>query len=143
MDIIIRLAKEEEISWINSRYAEVDFVPSNYQNEIIAIAQVGDEKAGIGRLVKISDDCFELGGMLVFEQYRGLGLSKYIIEFLLKRISGKSIYCIPFAHLFELYNNFGFSKCNDFSKVPTPIIEKFRWCESHYEQTVILLKLVI
>lgn len=140
MDVLIRKALEGELAWVNARYAEVRFVPSNIQNELIAIAEVDSQKAGMGRLVKINDDCFELGGMLVLESFRGLGLAKHIVEFLLAQTSGKQIFCIPFAHLFELYHGAGFNRCEDLDSVPKLILEKYQWCQQYYEQDVLLLQ---
>jgi GNAT superfamily N-acetyltransferase len=139
MDIRIREATQDDIDWINSKYKEVKFLPSELQKEIVAIAEVDGLKAGLGRLVKIDNENLELGGMLVFAEYRKLGLSKKIIEFLLDHAEGKRIYCIPFVHLFNLYNSFGFTVCEAVSIVPRVITDKFEWCKKEYEHEVLLL----
>lgn len=60
--LTVRAAKDTEIQWINKCYDEVDFVHSNFDKEIIAIGKIEGSKAGIGRLVRIDSDHFELGG---------------------------------------------------------------------------------
>jgi GNAT superfamily N-acetyltransferase len=100
----VRAAKISEIEWINQRYDEVEFVRSVFEKEIIAIAEVDGQKAGIGRLVNVNKGNLELGGMYVFESFRGKGIAGEIIEFLLSHADSKSIvYCIPFQHLVPFY----------------------------------------
>ncbi|MEW6736933.1 MAG: GNAT family N-acetyltransferase [Acidobacteriota bacterium] len=142
MNIRVRKAEADEITWINSCYDTVEFLHSDLGNEVVAIAEVDNQRAGLGRLVKVGDDIFELGGMLVFEQYRGLGLSKKIIEFLIKQATCyKAIYCIPFEHLDKLYYSMGFNNCNNFTSVPEKVIDKYNWCKSHYPHNVLLLEI--
>ncbi|SDF16548.1 hypothetical protein [Cellulophaga baltica] len=64
--ISIKSAKKDELSWINSKYNEVNFAASTFENEYIVIASVDNEKAGIGRLVRINNGHIELGGIYVF-----------------------------------------------------------------------------
>ncbi|WFO16925.1 hypothetical protein M601_003870 [Cellulophaga baltica 4] len=64
--ITIKSAKKDELSWINSKYNEVNFVASTFENEYIVIASVDNEKAGIGRLVRIDNGHIELGGFMYF-----------------------------------------------------------------------------
>ncbi len=40
MNIQIRKALKIEIEWINEKYDEVQFIHSNFENEIIAIAEI-------------------------------------------------------------------------------------------------------
>src|SRR6185436_13379017 len=67
----LRTARAAEAEWINARYAEVRFMPSDLAHEVVVIAETGDEPAGLGRLVDIDERSCELGGMLVFERFRG------------------------------------------------------------------------
>jgi len=140
MEINIRLAKENDLDWVNSSYQEVNFILSDFDNEIIAIAEINNEKAGLGRLVKISNNVWELGGMLVLTAYRNLGLSKKIIRFLLDQLSNAIVYCIPFESLFVLYNSIGFELVEDMSTVPNKVLDKFEWCKKTYPENVLLLK---
>jgi hypothetical protein len=71
--IQIRAASKTDIEWINHRYKEVDFVPSIFEKEVIAVAEFKGERAGLGRLVTLDEQNAELGGMYVFEPYRGKG----------------------------------------------------------------------
>ena len=143
MDITVRRANKSELDWINLCYREVNFLASDYETEIIAIVEVEGEKAGLGRLVKINNEVWELGGMLVLEGYRSLGLSKKIIKFLLEQVSETTIYCIPFENLFALYNSMGFEIVTDIGVVPKKVIDKFEWCKKTYPTDVLLLKQVV
>lgn len=97
----IRLAKEADIFWSNQQYDKARFVHSHFANEIIAIAEIDAIKAGLGRLVKIEEGFWELGGIYVLEEYRNQKVASRIIEFLLKSpaIEACDIFCIPFTHL--------------------------------------------
>jgi GNAT superfamily N-acetyltransferase len=138
--IELRLAERSELDWVNQCYDEVGFVHSHFDNEIIAIAEVAGEKAGLGRLVAIDANHLELGGMYVFEAFRGQGVAKKIVEFLLKYAKPhQTIYCIPFEHLHHFYKRFGFAPCQLLEKVPTAVLEKYRWCQQTYETPTLLL----
>lgn len=138
----IRTAKKSDISWINKCYDEVDFVHSNFENEIIAIAECNEQKAGIGRLVKVDDKNLELGGMYVFESFRGKGIAKELVRFLLTYVKlSQTVYCIPFEHLLPLYKQCGFTNCSEFDLVPEKILEKYRWCQTKYPNPTALLVL--
>ena len=50
----IRQAVKSELAWINERYDEVEFVHSCFDREVIAIAEIGSQKAGLGRIVMLS-----------------------------------------------------------------------------------------
>ena len=134
--ITIRAACPDEAEWVNARYAEVRFMPSDLAREIVLIVESGGEKAGIGRLVP-AGEAFELGGMLVFENFRGKGVAKALIDALIERAGEKTIYCIPFATLESLYATAGFERCEE---APEPVMEKFDWCRKSYDQTVLLMR---
>lgn len=68
--LTVRIVKKAEMEWINKCYNEVEFVHSNFDKEIIAVAELDGHRAGIGRLVTIDSNYLELGGMYVFESYR-------------------------------------------------------------------------
>jgi len=127
----LRLATPEDADWINARYAEVRFLPSDLAKEIVVIAEVDHERAGLGRLV----DC-ELGGILVLERFRGQGISRAIIDELLKHAGGRTVYCIPFAELESLYASAGFTRTDE---APPEVLEKFAWCQQTYDKDVLLM----
>ncbi len=138
----IRKALLSEIEWINDRYKEVEFVPSHFENEVIAVAEVDGKKAGIGRLVRVDSENLELGGMYIFEKYRKMGLAKKIVEFLLKFASEEErVFCIPFSHLTKFYQSFGFMDAASV-EVPAQIQEKYQWCKEKYPIETSLLYLV-
>ena len=138
----IRAAKDFEIEWVNQRYDEVEFVHSVFEKEIIAIAEIGAQKAGLGRLVAVNKDSFELGGMYVLESFRGKGIAGEIVKFLLNHVKPDcTVYCIPFRHLVPFYERYGFSLCSDYANVPEKILKKFQWCEGKYANPTSLLVL--
>ncbi len=136
----VRAAKDTEILWINRCYDDVDFIHSNFDKEIIAISEIEGSKAGIGRLVRIDSDHFELGGMYVFESFRKHGVASAIVEFLLKSAPlNKTIYCIPFEHLVSFYKKFGFKLCINLDPVPKELLDKYLWCKEKYPHPTALL----
>lgn len=138
--IKIRAAAKIDMNWINDRYKEVDFVPSVFEKEVIGIAQYQGQPAGIGRLVKLDAQHAELGGMYVFEPFRGKGIATELVKFLLDHArSFETVYCIPFEHLSAFYMGFGFHVCEDLEKVPCEIQTKYQWCQNHYPQATKLL----
>ncbi len=138
--IEVRAAKKSEIEWINNKYDEVEFVHSTFDKEVIAIAELNNQKIGIGRLVTIDENNLELGGVYVFKDFRGQGIARTIVEFLLKSSKSKqNIYCIPFQHLASFYQAFGFIQCVDLDRVPKEILTKYLWCKDQYTTPTALL----
>ncbi len=137
----VRPAKQRDLAWINSRYGEVGFMPSNIETDFIGVAEVGGEPAGVGRLVRINDADAELGGMLVFESFRGLGLADRIIDYLLDHGDQYArIFCLPFAHLQGLYTRHGFASFDSrHIAVPDVITRKHQWCNQTYPAETLLL----
>ena len=133
----IRVAILSDAPWINERYAEVRFLPSNLAHEIVVIAEISGEPAGLGRLVDVDERSCELGGMLVFEPFRGRGVARAIVHELLQHARGRDVYCIPFAHLESMYAEAGFTRTND---APRAVLQKFEWCKRTYEHPVVLMR---
>ena len=138
--IHVRAASRADIEWINHRYKEVDFVPSIFEREVIAVAEYEGQRAGLGRLVTLDENNAELGGMYVFEPYRGKGIAKEIVQFLLnKGHLFQTIYCIPFEKLIHFYTQYGFVACSNLGAVPRELISKYQWCQQQYPQPTALL----
>jgi len=137
----LRLANTDDAHWINERYASVHFLPSNLSRAMMVVAEVDGTPAGIGRLVPAGEHACELGGMLVFEEFRGRGIARAIIEELLCHANGRAVYCIPFAELEPIYAGAGFVRITPDDTLPTHIREKLDWCEREIERPVILMEL--
>lgn len=138
--IQVRAASRADMEWINQRYREVDFVPSVFEREVIAVAEYEGQRAGLGRLVAFNEHHAELGGMYVFEPYRGKGIAKEIVQFLLtKGHLFQTIYCIPFEKLIPFYGQYGFVSCSKLDAVPRELISKYQWCKQQYPQPTALL----
>lgn len=139
-DVHVRQAQLEEFKWINERYREVDFLPSNPQNMIAAIAEVDNKRVGLGRLIKINTHIWELSGIYTFEAYQKQGIARQVVNFLLSKSEiNDQIFCLPYKHLEPFYRSFGFEPCEEID-APEKVAAKLRWCNSHYEYDVILLK---
>lgn len=125
----LRKAEKSEIEWVNDRYREVGFVASNFETETLVIAEYGGEKAGLGRLVKISPEHYELGGMYVLERFRGMGIAAEIVPYLLEAAPSKAhVWCLPYAHLHAFYEKFGFKAPPPGIGVPVEVSEKLKMC---------------
>lgn len=128
--------------WVDSIYTKIQFMPSDFSKEYIAIAYINGEKVGLGRLVQI-EDVLELGGMYVDEGYRGKGIAKAIVQHLLAQApQGKLVYCIPFAHLEVFYKSFGFVNAPVQENLPQEIKTKMGFCGKTYNTKVSLLQLL-
>lgn len=139
--IEMKFAEAKDIPWINRRYDEIGFVHSDIQKEMIAIAFVEGEPAGLGRVVKLCDQVAELGGMYVFPQHRGQGIADQIVRFLLAESRFELMYCLPFAHLKPFYEKLGFRDLSPHERdlVPLAISKKLDWCRRSYESKALLM----
>lgn len=131
----IRAARTDEASWVNERYAEVRFIPSDLSKDVVLIAEIAGQPAGLGRLVPVDAHTAELGGMLVFDAFRGKGVARALIDALI-RASAQTIYCIPFAKLEGLYAAAGFTRTEE---APVQVREKYEWCQRTYDEPVLLM----
>ena len=141
----IQLVTENELQWVNEQYEKIDFVPSKLENETIAIVTYQDHFAGVGRIVYLSEEEAEIGGIYIQDEYRGLSLANELVGYLVdeaKKQGLKEVYCLPFEELKHFYEKFGF-KTFDIESTSTneKVFKKFNWCLGNYEKNVLLLKL--
>lgn len=141
----IKLATKNELQWVNEQYRKIGFVPSNLENETIAIVTYKDKYAGLGRIVYLNEEEAEIGGIYILDEFRGLSLAHELVDYLVKeteRNNLKEVYCIPFEELKHFYGKFGF-KVFDYEGKPinNHILKKYQWCLDNYEKKVLLLKL--
>ena len=136
----IRQADPSEEGWINERYAEAGFVPSELSREYVVVAIHAGVRAALGRLVPVDSHCAELGGIYVLPEFRGLGLAREVIRHLLREGAFfRRLFCLPFAHVAPLYLKLGFRLCVHADDVPPEIRHKHQWCNAHYEYSTLLL----
>lgn len=136
-DYKIRLAEQSDMEWVNNSYDTINFIHSDWNNEIIGIAEVNGKKVGVGRLVKVEEKIYELGGMYVYEEYRQHKIATKIIELLLNQVTNDNIiYCLPFKPLTEFYKKFGFKEHTSINDLPKKIAHKLNWCNQTYEYEV-------
>lgn len=141
-NIDIRAAKPAEINWINDQYRLIGFLPSDFTNEFIVIAECYGEKIGIGRIVLLDDEHTELGGIYVTSEFRGKGIAHRIVKFLLDKnpYDFRHIWCIPFKKLNRFYEKFYFTEIDlDSGHLPEKILKKLNWCAENISEPVSLM----
>lgn len=138
--LVLRTARPEETGWINEQYAKVHFIPSDPSRDTVVLAELDGRRAGLGRLVDVGENAYELGGMFVLDELRGRGVARAIVEELIRRAGGRDVYCIPFADLEAFYASTGFVRAAG-DGVPTKVQEKLDWCAREIDRAVILMKL--
>ena len=139
----LRLATSDDATWINERYASVHFQPSDLSRDLVVIAELDAIPVGLGRLVPAGPDACELGGILVFEEYRRRGIARSIVEELLRHAGEREVYCIPFAELEPIYAAAGFVTREAVGELPEYIRQKLDWCEREIpERPVVLMQWV-
>lgn len=124
---------------INSRYEEIDFKLSNFDNEYIVFAIHDGKFAGQGRLVRLNSDEGELGGIYVYPDFRKLGVAEKIVQHLIDHSTYKRLYCLPFEHLAHFYKTFGFTEAKE--EVNQEMKEKAEWCLTQYKTFVPILEI--
>ncbi len=137
----LRLAAAADSAWINAAYDAVHFQRSDLSHELVIVAEIEGERAGIGRLVPLSETACELGGMLVFEQFRGRGLALKIVEELLRHTNGRTVYCVPFSDLEPVYTKAGFTISDEEGDLPEKLRDKLAWCRREIDRPVSLMVL--
>jgi len=139
-EIRIRRSRRDELEWVNGCYAAVGFAPSDAVRDIILLAEVGGQRAAMGRLVAIEENVMELGNIYVLEPFRRYGVARQLVEHLIELAGEARLYCIPFTHLSRFYEASGFVpvKSSD-STPPKSVVEKVKWCNDHYTGGVTLL----
>lgn len=129
----LRPAREDEIDWINATYRAIEFQQSDFDNEYILIAEIENERVGLGKLVKIDEDNIELAGVYVRHEYRGAGIADHIVNYLCEVNpfdTSVVMWCLPFEHLVGFYAKFGFSPCQ-MTTLPDGILKKINWCSAY------------
>lgn len=134
----IRRLLPSELDWANRCYAQIDFVPAAAA-DFVVVAEVDGARAGLGRVVAAGDAEGELGGMYVLPAFRGRALAPAIVEFLAAHCGLPSLYCVPFAHLEQLYRRCGFARVDPAAAAPRAILHKLAYCRGHYPTPVILM----
>ncbi len=134
----LRPARQDELEWVNQRYSEIGFQPSS-ADDFVLIAETTEGRAGLGRLVRIDEANGELGGIYVLPEFRGQHLAQAIVAYLVEQSPHARLFCIPFAHLSDFYQGFGFVRPDSSDEIPTPILRKVDWCRCSYPEAVDLL----
>jgi N-acetylglutamate synthase-like GNAT family acetyltransferase len=144
MTITYRGATDSDLAWVNSRYEEVNFMPStDLTQDFLMIAESNGTRVGVGRLVTMSKFDCELGGMYISEGFRGMNIADQIIKHLIAEAQKRfeTIYCIPLPGLESIYIKRGFEKSEkEFSSLPEKLREKYSYCEKSFGSRVLLVQ---
>lgn len=146
MSLSIRWASPTDQAWVDAQYQSIDFLPSDLSRDRVAIAYWEKQRAGLGRLVPIADQQWELGGMYVLPHFRQKGIARPMVQHLLAASPvGSTLYCVPFLHLSSFYESCGFRPVLESERdaVPQSILDKCNWCNTHYENQAGLLVMYI
>ena len=79
----------------------------DWKRFVVAAAGAQDQVMGIGQLKPHGTEILELASIAVFPEYRGTGVARAIIEYLLKD-SPRPLYLMCESSLGALYERFGF-----------------------------------
>ncbi|MBL8300859.1 MAG: GNAT family N-acetyltransferase [Rhodanobacteraceae bacterium] len=134
----IKRLDPSELAWANERYAEVDFLPSP-ATDFVAVVFVGDNPAALGRVTQLTATVGELGGMYVFPEFRGSGIAKQLVDYLVAECGLDTLFCLPFEKLHDLYAASGFLLHPPNDIVPEKVLSKHAWCNLHYPDRVLLM----
>jgi N-acetylglutamate synthase-like GNAT family acetyltransferase len=134
-----RRARADELSWVNDVYRRADFVASDV-HDVVLVAEEGGARVGVGRLVPVAEDAYELGGMWVDEAARGRGVAKQLVAALLREAGDATLWCIPFARVADLYRGFGFADASADAQPPPAVVAKLAFCRARYPFAVVLLR---
>lgn len=138
--MILRTATAADAAWIDEQYAVARFLSSDLGRDVVVIAEVDGQRAGIGRLVPAGDGAFELGGMWVLDAFRGRGIARANVEELIRRAHDATLFCIPFADLEAFYASTGFQRIGR-EGAPAKVQEKLAWCDREVKREVLLMKM--
>jgi len=104
----LRPARETDFSSIKGLIHLTGINPMglDWKRFIVAVNDQ-DEMIGCGQLKPHGTDILELASLAVFPEYRGMGIARAIIEYLLKN-SPRPLYLMCESSLGSLYEKFGF-----------------------------------
>jgi hypothetical protein len=139
MTITLHIATATDFDAINARYTDIGFVPSQ-AGELVVVAMLAGDIAGQGRVVPIDLRSGELGGIYVLQHYRGHGIAKRIVDFLIGHANLPVLYCLPFAELEDFYCSMGFASVKQHDQIPQQVLQKHQWCNATYDKPVLLLE---
>jgi len=133
--IQLRLLRPDEMAWANACYAEVGFRPSS-ADQLLIVAELDGERAGIGRLAPVAEGEAELSGMYTVPEFRGRGVADRVVTELLRRSDHQLLYCIPLTHLEPFYRRFGFVPINPQREVPNQLASKLNACNREFNPAI-------
>jgi GNAT superfamily N-acetyltransferase len=134
----IRPAGPDDGPYIAACYRDLDFAACGPDDEVV-VAEDGGAPRGLGRLVPLGGGAVELGGIFVEPAARRHGVAAAVVRALLERAGGRRVYCVPFARLVDYYKQFGFVDAPVDGGLPAGIVDKLRYCQGRYPDTVAVL----
>lgn len=143
--LVVRRARAEEGTRFNEIYSKIRFFLCDPLKDDMAVAELGGEWIGVGRVAATSDPtAMELAGIWVDDRYRGRGIARMIVSLLMETVStlppGVSVFCVPFRKLNAFYAQYGFQEYEIAAPdVPTSVKSKCEICLQRFVETPISL----
>jgi GNAT superfamily N-acetyltransferase len=136
----IRDLRDDERAWADAQYRAIQFAVAPAP-AVALVAERDGARVGLGRLVALSADVLELGGIWTDDAARGSGIARTMVTTLLIRAtqlgSPGPLWCIPFAHLGAFYRSFGFT--DRAAPWPAAIAAKVAECIAHQLPEIVVL----
>src|SRR5579883_1878743 len=106
-DVLIRIARANEIPSISAVYADWGYGPGAAPEDTDWLAEALDRLIGIVRVAP-EHGALVLRGMRVAEEWRRAGIGARMLQSVGLWLEDRECYCIPYAHLTAFYGRAGF-----------------------------------
>lgn len=122
--IKIALAKITDLENIRVFYKKCGYGGGANKEDTILVAKEDNKIIGVVRLCNENEKII-LRGMQVASTYRNQGIGKQLLKKLNNIIKNQECYCLPYAHLENIYNLIGFKQIK-LSDAPSFLQTRFK-----------------
>lgn len=105
--LTVRVAQREELERVNRAYAAWGYPAGAAQEDTVVIAERGSDLVGLVRGT-VEHGVQLLRGMYVAPQAQRQGVGSALLHRFVEKLGEHDCYCIPYAHLTNLYGAGGF-----------------------------------
>jgi GNAT superfamily N-acetyltransferase len=111
-NIIVRTALPKDRSRVQALYAAAGYCGGVMQEDVIYLAELGDELVGVVRRTR-ERGVTMLRGMQITPLHRRKGIGLQMLHAFVTDLGGEECHCIPYTHLTEFYAAVGFEPAPD------------------------------